>query len=336
MPRFGGERHRSAGHPDVTPVVGPLDRRSLGRTGLAVSPVCVGTSPLASMPEHYGYEVSEQAAMATIGAAVRGPFNFIDTSNNYGAGAAERYIGRVLADVGGLPPGFVLATKADADPVSGDFSGDRVRRSVEESLERLGLDRVQLMYLHDPEFHLSFTEAMAPGGPIAALVQLRDEGVLGHLGVAGGEVQLLADFIATGLIDVVLSHNKFTLIDRSAEPLMEDARRRGVACINAAPYGGGILAQGPDAQPRYAYEPADTAIHDAVRAMQAACAARDVPLAAAALQFSVRDPRIASTVVGVSSPARIDETARLLSRHIPDELWAELDLLTLPPEHRLN
>lgn len=93
------------------------------------------------MPEHYGYEVSEQAAMATISAAFRGPFNFIDTSNNYGAGAAERYIGRVLADAGGLPPGFVLATKADADPVSGDFSGDRVRRSVEESLERLGLDQ---------------------------------------------------------------------------------------------------------------------------------------------------------------------------------------------------
>jgi D-threo-aldose 1-dehydrogenase len=320
----------------VTAVAGPLDRRSLGRTGLEVSPVCIGTSPLASMPEHYGYEVSEQRAMATISAAVRGPFNFIDTSNNYGAGAAERYIGRVLADAGGLPPGLVLATKADADPVTGDFSGDRVRRSVEESLERLGLDRVQLMYLHDPEFHLSFAEAMAPGGPIAALVQLRDEGVLDHLGVAGAEVQLLADFMATGLIDVVLCHNRFTLVDRSAEPLMEDARRRGVGFINAAPYGGGILAQGPDAQPRYAYEPAGAAIRDAVRAMQAACAVHDVPLGAAALQFSTRDPRVASTVVGVSAPARIAETERLMARHVPDELWAELELLTPPPEDRLN
>jgi D-threo-aldose 1-dehydrogenase len=320
----------------VTAVVGPLDRSSLGRTGLEVSPVCIGTSPLAGMPEHYGYDVSEQRAMATISAAIRGPFNFIDTSNNYGAGAAERYIGRVLSQAGGLAPGFVLATKADADPVSGDFSGDRVRRSVEESLERLGLDRVQLMYLHDPEFHLTFAEAMAPGGAIAALVQLRGEGVLDHLGVAGGDVQLLADFIATGLLDVVLCHNKFTLVDRSAEPLMEDARRRGVAFVNAAPYGGGILAQGPDAQPRYAYEPAGPSIHDAVRAMQAACAAHDVPLAAAALQFSVRDPRVAATVVGVSAPARIDETARLLSHHSPDELWAELELLTAPPKHRLN
>ena len=320
----------------MTAGVGPLARRSLGRTGLEVSPVCIGTSPLASMPEHYGYEVSEQAAMATIAATLGGPFNFIDTSNNYGAGAAERYIGRVLTDAGGLPQGFVLATKADADPVTGDFSGDRVRRSVEESLQRLGLDRVQLMYLHDPEFHLTFAEAMAPGGAIDALVQLRDEGVLGYLGVAGGEVQLLADFIATGLIEVVLCHNKYTLIDRSAEPLMADARRRGVGFVNAAPYGGGILAQGPDAQPRYAYEPADMAIRDAVRAMQAACAAHDVPLAAAALQFSVRDPRVASTVVGVSAPARVAETERLMAQHVPDELWAELELLTPPPQRRLK
>ena len=109
---------------------GTADRRLLGRTGLMVSPVCIGTSPLASMPEHYGYEVDEQRAEATVGAALAGPFNFIDTSNNYGAGAAERYIGTVLAAAGGLPPGFVLATKVDADPDTGDFSGERVKRSA--------------------------------------------------------------------------------------------------------------------------------------------------------------------------------------------------------------
>jgi D-threo-aldose 1-dehydrogenase len=317
-------------------VAGPGDRRLLGRTGLEVSPVCIGTSPLASMPEHYGYEVGEQRAEETISAALRGPFNFIDTSNNYGDGAAERYIGSMLAAAGGLPPGFVLATKVDADPGTGDFSGERVKRSAEESLERLRLDRVQLMYLHDPELHLSFAEAMAPGGAVEALVQLRDQGVLGSLGVAGGQVQLLRDFIATGLIDVVLCHNRFTLIDRSAERLMDDAGRREVAFVNAAPYGGGILAQGPDAQPRYAYEPAGEVIRNAVRGMQRACAARDVPLAAAALQFSVREPRVASTVVGVSEPARIDETATLMAQQVPDELWAELDSLTVGPEYWLS
>ncbi len=302
----------------------PADRRPLGRTGLLVSPVCIGTSPLASMPEHYGYEVSPERAEATISAALAGPFNFLDTSNNYGDGAAERSIGRVLAASGGLPAGYVLATKVDADARTGDFSGERVRRSAGESLERLGLDRVQLLYLHDPELHLSFAGAMAPGGAVEALAELCDQGVADHLGVAGGDVAMLGEFIATGVFDVVLCHNKFTLIDRSAGPLMDDAARRGVAFVNAAPYGGGILAQGPEAQPRYAYEPAAPAVREAALALQRACAAHGVPLAAAALQFSVCDPRVVSTVAGVSAPRRIAETARLLSWHIPGELWAEL------------
>ena len=260
----------------------PASRRPLGRTGLQVSPVCIGTSPLASMPELYGYEVAGDRAEATILATLRSPFNFIDTSNNYGGGSAERRIGRALAEAGGLPPGFVLATKVDADPATGDFSGDRVRRSVEESLERLGLDRVQLMYLHDPEYHLSFAEAMAPGGPVEALAALQGQGVLAHLGVAGGPVRLMREFIATGQFDAVLNHNRFTLVDRSAEPLIEDACQRGVAFVNGAPYGGGMLSRGPDIQPKYAYRPASQVLQDAVRAMQRACAAHGVPLAAAA------------------------------------------------------
>jgi D-threo-aldose 1-dehydrogenase len=317
-------------------VVSPADRRPLGRTGLQVSPICIGTSPLAGMPEHYGYEVGAQRAEATVSAALRSPVNFIDTSNNYGGGAAERRIGNALSAAGGMPAGFVLATKVDADPDTGDFSGERVKRSAAESMQRLGLDRIQLMYLHDPEFHLTFAEAMAPGGAIGALTDLRDQGVLGHLGVAGGQLQMLGDFIATGAVDVVLTHNRFTLIDRSAGPLMDDAGRRGVAFVNAAPYGGGMLAKGPDIQPRYCYEPADEVIAAAARAMQRACAAHDVPLAAAALQFSVREPRVTSTVVGVSQPARIDEIAALLSQQIPDELWAELDSLAVAPEHWLK
>ena len=312
------------------------DRRPLGRTGLQVSPVCIGTSPLASMPALYGYEVAEDRAEATILATLQSPFNFMDTSNNYGGGSAERRIGRALAAAGGLPPGFVLATKVDADPDTGDFSGERVKRSVQESLERLGLDHVPLMYLHDPEYHLTFAEAMARGGPVAALVALRDQGVLAHLGVAGGPVRLMREFVATGQFDAVLSHNRFTLVDRSAEPLMDDAERRGVAFVNGAPYGGGILAKGPDVQPKYAYRPAGQAVQGAVRAMQRACAAQGVSLAAAALQFSLRDPRVASTVVGVSEPSRIEEITALMSEQIPAALWAELDSLSVAPESWLN
>jgi D-threo-aldose 1-dehydrogenase len=315
---------------------GPADRRPLGRTGLTVSPVCIGTSPLASMPRLYGYEVAEDRAEETILATFRGPFNFMDTSNNYGGGAAERRIGRALAAAGGPPPGFVLATKVDADSGTGDFSGERVRRSVAESLERLGLDRVPLMYLHDPEYHLTFAEAMALGGPVRALIELREAGLLGHLGVAGGPVGLMRDFIATGEFEVVLNHNRFTLIDRSAGPLMDDACQRGVAFVNGAPYGGGILAKGPDVQPKYAYRPAGEDVTAAVRAMQRACAAYGVPLTAAALQFSLRDPRVTSTVVGVSEAARIDGITALMSVPVPDGLWAELDSLAAAPESWLN
>jgi aryl-alcohol dehydrogenase-like predicted oxidoreductase len=312
------------------------DRRQLGRTGLSVSPVCIGTSPLASMSELYGYEVPQARAEATIRAVLASHFNFIDTSNNYGGGAAESRIGRALAAAGGPPPGLVLATKVDADPVSGDFSGERVKRSVAESLSRLGLDRVRLMYLHDPEYHLTFAEAMAPGGPVAALTELREQGVLEHLGVAGGPVRLMRDFIATGQFDAVLSHNRFTLVDRSAGPLLDEAAARGVAFVNGAPYGGGILAKGPDVQPKYAYRPASESLVAAVRAMRRACLARGVSLTAAALQFSLRDPRVTATVVGVSAPERIAEITALMAEPIPDELWPELDALAPGPESWLN
>jgi D-threo-aldose 1-dehydrogenase len=314
----------------------PTDRRALGRTGLAVSPVCVGTSPLASMPQLYGYEVSAARAQDTIRAVLDSPFNFLDTSNSYGGGTAEERIGHVLAEVGALPPGFVLATKVDADPQTGNFSGDRVKRSAQESLRRLGLDRIQLMYLHDPEFHLTFEQAMAPGGAMAALTGLRDQGVVGHLGVAGGEVPLLRQFAATGLLDVVLNHNRFTLVDRSAGPLIDDCVQLGLAFVNAAPYGGGMLVKGPEVQPDYAYRPAHEQVKGAVRAMQRACAGYGVPLAAAALQFSVRDPRVTSTVVGVSEPGRVKDLETLLAVPVPAGLWDELETLAPGPEYWLT
>ncbi|MEU7911882.1 aldo/keto reductase [Microbispora bryophytorum] len=309
---------------DLT-VPDPALRRPFGRTGLAVTPICVGTSPLASMPGLYGYEVGEQRARATVEAVFDGPFNFLDTSNNYGGGSAERRIGAVVRQRGGVPAGFVLATKVDADPDTGDFSGERVRRSAEESLERLGVGHVPLLYLHDPEFHITFEEAMSPGGAVEALVALRDAGVADHIGIAGGPVGLLRRYVATGVFDAVISHNRWTLVNREADPLLDEARERGVAFVNGAPYGGGMLVKGPDAQPRYAYRDTGESIRDAVRAMRRACDAHGVPLAAAALQFSLHDPRVTSTIVGVSEPERLAETLSLAAAPIPPALWDELD-----------
>ena len=196
--------------------------RPLGPTGLEVTGMCLGTSPLASMPALYGYEVAADQAEATLAAVLTGPLNFIDTSNNYGGGTAEQRIGAAFAaradsrtrcagDQGGRRPGDRRLLRRASTPLGGGEP------------RTAGPGHLPLMYLHDPEFYLTFAEAMAPGGPVGALVELRDAGVVERLGVAGRPVPLLRELIATGVFDLVLNHNRFTLVDRSAEPLMDDA-----------------------------------------------------------------------------------------------------------------
>jgi D-threo-aldose 1-dehydrogenase len=299
-----------------------LALRPLGRTGLQVTALCVGGSPLGNMSALYGYEVSTERALRTLRAVLAGPINFLDTSNNYGDGESERRIGAALREAGGLPDGFVLATKVDR-AASGDFSGARVRRSLQESLDRLGLERLALVYLHDPE-HISFEDGVAPAGPVQALVELQREGLIDHLGVAGGPIDLMRRYIRTGAFQVVITHNRFTLVDRSAEPLLDEARELDVAVVNAAPFGGGVLAKGPAAVRDYAYGPAHPDVMARIEAMDAACARHDVPLAAAALQFSLGEPRVASTIVGISAPERVEETVALARWPIPAGLWDEL------------
>ncbi|WP_028268167.1 aldo/keto reductase [Arthrobacter sp. MA-N2] len=303
-----------------------MNHRVLGRTGLSVSPISVGTCALGSHPTQYGYEVDTDTAVATVRRVFEGPFNFLDTSNEYSQGESERRIGLVVRENGGLPEGFVLATKVDPCKETADFSGDRVRRSVEESLGRLGLDRLQLVYLHDPE-RITFEEGTAPGGPLEALLELQDEGVIQHLGVAGAPIDLELKYLATDAFDVVLSHNRYSLVDQTAQPLLEAATARGIGFVNAAPYGGGMLAKGPAAVRSYCYGPASEAVLERVTAMQQLCGDYGVPLAAAALQFSTSDPRVSSTLVGMSDPERIDQTARLFDWDIPKQLWYQLQAL---------
>jgi D-threo-aldose 1-dehydrogenase len=162
------------------------------------------------------------------------------------------------------------------------------------------------------------------------MVELRDEGVIEHLGVAGGPIDLMRQYLATDVFEAVISHNRYTLVDSSADPLIEDAAERGVAFVNAAPYGGGMLVRGPDAVPTYCYRPASPETLDRVRAMERACQASGVPLAAAALQFSLRDRRVASTIVGMSDPSRVEQTLHLAEWPIADDLWQQLLTLAAP------
>jgi D-threo-aldose 1-dehydrogenase len=301
-----------------------VNRRALGSTALQVTPLAVGCAEIGNMPETFEYGVPEDRALETLRAAFSSPINFLDTAASYGNGESERRIGLVLREMGGLPPGCVLSTKADRDLTSGDFSGAQIQRSVERSLRLLGLDRLQLVLLHDPE-HSTFEAAMASGGPVDVLTRFKEQGVIEHVGVAGGPIDLMMRFVETGRFEVMITHNRFTLLNRSAEPLLEFAAERGVAVLNAAPYGSGMLAKGPQAYPRYAYLPAaDDMVHTA-QAMADLCQEYGVPLAAAALQFSLRQELIVSTIVGMSRPERVAQTMALAAQPIPDELWRRLE-----------
>ncbi|HYN87679.1 MAG TPA: aldo/keto reductase, partial [Ardenticatenaceae bacterium] len=310
----------------------PIDREQLrpfGPTELRVTPLCIGCAALGNMPEAFDYGVETDRALATLRAAFRSPINFLDTAAAYGDGESERRIGLVLRELGGIPPGYVLATKADRDLQTGDFSGEQMKRSIERSLRLLGLDRLQIVHLHDPE-HTTFENVMSPGGPVEVLKQFQGEGVIEHLGIAGGPVDMLLRYVETGAFESLITHNRYTLTNRSAGALIERAFQRGLAVLNAAPYGSGILAKGPDAYARYAYQDAPPELVEQVRQMDEVCRRFEVPLAAAALQFSLRDPRITSTIVGISRPERLAQTLELARHPIPDELWPQLDALAGP------
>jgi D-threo-aldose 1-dehydrogenase len=309
-----------------------LRNRPLGGTGLLVSPLCFGCAPLGDMPETFGFSVAKEQAHETLRAAIESPVNFLDTAASYGNGESEKRIGEVLRELGGVPPGYVIATKADRDLSTGDFSGEQMRRSVERSLELLGMDKVPLVYLHDPE-HANYEDIMAPGGAVEQLVNLKEEGVIEHLGVAGGPIDLMIRYVETGTFEAVITHNRFTLINRTAEPLLNRAAELSVPLLNAAPYGSGILAKGPDAYARYAYQDASQELIETVRAMSGVCAEYDISLATAALQFSMKDHRVASTIVGLSRPERVQQTVDLATHPVPEELWPRLEAL-VPEEQR--
>jgi D-threo-aldose 1-dehydrogenase len=306
-----------------------LQARPLGTTGLDVTPVCIGGSPIGSMPQSYGYETPEDRAIDTVLATFESRLNFLDTAASYGDG--ESRIGEAIRRRGGLPRGFIVATKVDAHAVTRDYSAAQVRRSCEASLKRLGIDRVPLLYLHDPEV-ASYDDLVASGGAVDELVKLRHEGLAEHLGLAGGPVELMSRYLDTGVFEVLLSHNRWTLLDRSADGLFDHAVENGIAVVNAAPFGGGILATGASGRTTYAYQAASPRQLEAVGRIEAICAAAAIPLSAAALQFSLRDSRVTSTVVGVSRPERIAETERLAAWPIPEEVWSQLLSVTTDPD----
>jgi D-threo-aldose 1-dehydrogenase len=296
----------------------------LPRTGL-------GTAPLGGLFE----AVSDETAGAAIELAWERGIRFFDTAPLYGLGLSEQRLGRFLA---GKPRDeFVLATKvgrllrADAppDPAQShwqgvppvnpvwDFSYDGALQSVDESLSRLGLDRIDVVHIHDPDDH--YEEALT--GAYRALDRLRGEGVITAVGAAMNQVEMLIRFAREADFDCFLVAGRYTLLDRVALPdLLPLCVERGIAVIAGGVYNSGILAGGTT----FDYRTAPPELLERAAQLEAVCAGYGVPLAAAALQFPLRHPAVASVLLGPRSPAQLAQSLDLLDVPIPDGLWAEL------------
>ena len=307
-----------------------IEKTVLGRTGLSVSRICFGMGPIGNMPDTYGHSIEPEQARETVRAVFDGPVNFLDTSRNYGFGRSEERIGEVIRECGGLPRGFIISTKLDRDMETNRFDGARARRSLEESLKTLNVDRIQLLHLHDPEHATSLSDVTGPKGALAELFRMKEKGLALAVGLAAGRVDIMMPLLRDWDFDALITHNRFTLANRNAEEMMDYAENRGIAVLNAAPYSGGVLAKGTVSHKRYVYQEASPEMLKPIAAIEQVCARHGIPTGAAALQFSMRDGRVTSTICGISKPERIKQTLDWARYPIPQAAWDEL--LALPSE----
>ena len=300
----------------------PLDKMGLGRTGLEVRRLAMGTAPLATI--FWGNDAG--TAVATAARALERGVGFFDTAPFYGLGEAERRLGRALAAAGGPRP--VIATKAGRLLTQGpdgsvdvhfDFGYDAATQSVESSLERLGVDRVDIVHIHDPDAHVD--EALE--GTFPALVALREQGVIAAVSLGTNSVATAAVFLERADLDCMLVAGRYTLLDRSAAELIDACAQRGVAYLAAGVFNSGVLAR-PRAGSWYDYGPASDETLARAAAIDAVCQRHGVALRAAAVNFPLANPKVTAVVVGMAAPAEVDENLAALRTPVPDELWREL------------
>lgn len=300
--------------------------------------------------------LDEDTARATVDEAWRQGVRYFDTAPLYGQGLSESRLGRALAGrprdsfhvsskVGRLLTPLDDSPREQAGYVSGlpfaarfDYSEDGALRSIEASLQRLGLSRLDIVYIHDvdrmthgAEQPRRFQEAM--DGAYRALDRLRTEGAVGAIGLGVNEWEPCDAALSCGDFDCFMLAGRYTLLDASAaRTLVPRCVERGVKLVLGGVYNSGILATGAVAGARYDYQPAAADVLDKVRRLEAACAAHRVPLRAAALQFALACPAAAAIVVGARSPGEMDDNASMARWKVPSTLWDDLRLQGLLPE----
>ena len=310
---------------------------------LALPPLGIGTAGIGNL---YA-SVSDADARATIRAALDAGIGYFDTAPHYGFGLAERRLGEALGDApvlistkvgrlleptteSGARHGFV-----DADPFEPrfDYSADGIRRSHDSSLGRLKRDRVDVLLAHDlgqlthGDDHPRHLAAFLDGG-YRAMRDLKDAGAIDAIGIGVNEIAICLELIERVELDVILLAGRYTLLDRSAaDILIPLCDRRGIQLIIGGPYNSGILARddlSDIARLHYDYAQAPAEMIARAQRLSAASARFGVPLPAAALQFPLRDPRVATVIAGVANPGEVRDLIARAGAEIPEIVWAAL------------
>jgi D-threo-aldose 1-dehydrogenase len=297
-------------------------------------------------------DIDDETAIAAVTEAWDLGIRYFDTAPHYGLGLSERRLGEALS----AQPReqFLLSTKVgrlirpaprptDLDDegfmVPGDrvrvrdYSGDGVRRSIDESLERLGTDHIDIVYIHDPDDY--WAEAIDGAAPM--LSQLRDEGVIGAWGAGMNQSEMLARFVRETDIDLVMQAGRYTLLEQGGrEELIPECERRGVGIVNVGVFNSGILAnEDPLAQTKYNYEEAPDEIVHKAQKLSVLAAAHGTTLPAVALAFSLRDPAVTNVTVGMRTPDQVRRNVDLFRQTVPVAFWDEAvatGLLSVDPQ----
>ena len=312
----------------------PLDKTEIGSTGVRVTRVGMGGAPIGGL-----YTAVEAAtAVDTIRRAHELGVSYFDTAPLYGSGRSEMLFGEALV---GIPrDSYVLSTKVGRllEPVAEqpesdqfvdlpsleptyDYSRDGVLRSIEESLDRLRLDRVDVVMIHDPDDH--FEQAVNETFP--ALYDLRSQGVVGAVGAGMNQWEMLARFAREADPDCFLLAGRYTLLDQSGlDELLPLCVEKDIGIVLGGPYNSGILASDLSDETTFNYLPAPREILERARRIKEVCDRHGVPLKAAALQFGLAHPAVAATIPGARSIAEIEENLSMAAHPIPSHLWEEL------------
>lgn len=308
------------------------DKVEIGRTGLYVSRLGLGGVALSgAAPATDPHRTTlETEAIALIHRSLALGLNYLDTAPMYGVGYSERRYGQALHGL--ACDSYVLSTKVGRmlppiEPGSAqltwefDFSRQGVLRSFEASLERLGLDRVDILYIHDPDNH--YLQALTQAFPV--LMELRAQGRVTAIGVGMNQWEMELQFAKEGNFDCFLLAGRYTLLDQTALPeFLPYCVEKHIGVVAGGPYNSGILAVGPREGATFNYRAASAEMMEKARRINAVCARHQVPLKAAALQFILAHPAIVSVIPGARSVAEVEDNVRMVEYPIPSALWVAL------------